>query len=138
MSSFLYSFLGSIAVSGVLVAGPRSHAYWNVCYFFGVGAIMLAAYPTALGIGLAVPLGLIRAADRDLVFANAVGLVFMAALAPFWYLLLRALCLRYWQPWSRPEQWEIGNEQASLRTTAIVNARPAQADLPRGAATALS
>jgi 4-amino-4-deoxy-L-arabinose transferase-like glycosyltransferase len=121
VDSFLYAVLGAVAVSAVLVAGLRSHAYWNVCYFFGVGAIMLAAYPLAVAIGLAVPLGLIHTTDRDLQFANTMGLLFMAALAPFWYLLLRALRLRYWQPWTRPEQWETGDEQASPLAVAVTS-----------------
>ena len=29
----------------------------------------------------------------------------------FWPLLIRALRLRYWQPWTSPDQWETGDER---------------------------
>ena len=39
----------------------------------------------------------------------------LLVLVPFLPLLIRALRLRYWQPWTTPREWEKGDEQISER-----------------------
>lgn len=76
-----------------------------------VGYTLLStAAPFIVLAGLAILVCLVPVLHPDLRFASVVNLVFWVLLAPFAWLLLRMLRLRYWQPWTGPEDWESGNE----------------------------
>lgn len=94
----------------VLALGLHKRRYWYVCYLFATGALLLVGYLLGLLTGLAILTHLVPVRHSDLRFASVVNLVFWLLLAPFAWLLLRMLRLRYWQPWTRAAEWEPGDE----------------------------
>ncbi len=94
----------------VLTAAACTHRYWTVQVIFAAGNALLLAYPPALAFALAAALGLVPARDKSLSAMGIVGLVFLLALAPAAWALLRTLRLRYWQPGAPASAWEPGSE----------------------------
>jgi hypothetical protein len=92
---FLPPFLGWI--------GRR---YWAICWFWIGGLILLSVYPPCLVIAAAVPLGWrgIGVPDEMVLADYALALVLLCL--PACWGLFRLLTLRYFQPWTRPDQWE--------------------------------
>jgi hypothetical protein len=91
-------------------AGWRS--YWAICWFWIGGVILLAAYLPCLAIAAAVPLGWRRIGvpDEKVLAYYALALVLLCL--PACWGLFRMLTLRYFQPWTRPDQWESGDYRA--------------------------
>ncbi|QYE33426.1 MULTISPECIES: hypothetical protein [Sphingosinicellaceae] len=94
----------------VLVAGFRARRFWTICLFYYVGVTLLAAYAAILAFALAVVLRLVPFQDAGAYPAAVCGLVFALLQVPFAWWLRRTLRLRYWQPDSQPDQWELGDE----------------------------
>ena len=100
----------SLLVLIPMVLGFKSRRHWGVTAYFwcgitaiallAIGIVMLGA---TLLYSLAHPLPMI---GMTAIFGGA-----LLVLTMFLPLLIRALRLRYWQPWTTPEQWEVGNEQ---------------------------
>ena len=93
-----------------LTAGLRSHRYWVICLFFYFGMFLLVAYALSLPFAASVLLGAFTLRDPDLRSLSVVGGILLLGISPFAFFILRALRLRYWQPGSRPDQWEPGDE----------------------------
>ncbi len=93
-----------------LVAGFRARRFWTICLFFYVGMTLLAAYAAILAFALAVVVRLVPFQDPGAYPASVWGLIFALLQMPFAWWLRRALRLRYWEPGSRPDQWELGDE----------------------------
>ena len=92
------------------IIGFKSRRYWGVVAFFCVGAFSAVALPLALA---AVGLALVTTVGRwppQVYLLEFYGPCLLVAGA-FWPLLIRALRLRYWQPWTTPDQWETGDER---------------------------
>jgi hypothetical protein len=116
----------AFADCALIIFALRTHRWSGVLGIFGVGIILLLAYAADWAAALALPLGLMRPADGDSGFLNgwAMGLLVLSALPVFW--LIRLMSLRYWQPWTRPEQWESGDEtRGPAWAGAVTNLSPA-------------
>ena len=93
-----------------VIIGFKGRRYWGVVAYFCCGAIAAAMPPIALlTIGTALLLSIGHPpALIGLTFCFALPILIMAAL---WPRLLRALRLKYWQPWTEPREWESGDER---------------------------
>ena len=113
VASLPYLLAFGVLPGFVMVLGARSHKYWLICFFFYAGAALLLAYAVAAMIALAGAAGAFPVRDPSLHAMSFVGIVLLAVLSPFAWFLLRALRLRYWQPGSPRDTWEVGNETPS-------------------------
>lgn len=105
-----FTCIGIWAVISIpLVIGARLRRFWGVVLYFYVGAFCVVALPVALA-SLAI-LILSTTHDRPPTFFYMWFGVGLIPMVPFWPLLIRALRLKYWQPWTRPEEWETGDER---------------------------
>ncbi len=100
----------SFAFILIVALGLRKKQLWYVYFMFGSGCLLLVLYLLGFLLGMMVLFRLIPLQAPDLyVVSYYTG---------FWWLLngilawwsFRMIRLRYWQPWTTPEQWEIGNE----------------------------
>lgn len=94
----------------IMSLGLYRRRYWYIRYMFSTGALLLLAFLAGASIGLAVLLRLVPLQHPDLHFISIINIIMWLVLAPFAWLLLRMLRLRYWQPWTRPDEWEPGDE----------------------------
>ena len=108
---FLALGMGLLLAVSTLSA-VRWRTWWGVCWFFFLGATLIVAYPLALAAAFAVPLGLVRPGFPAARLVGALGAGGLLCLSPLTLSLYRALRLAYWQPWTGPERWEAGDEQA--------------------------
>lgn len=91
-----------------LVFGMKSRRYWGVMLYFYTGLFCAISLPISLILLATLYLSTLHHQPPDYYFIIfGVGLV---AMVPFWPLLVRALRLKYWQPWTRPNEWEVGDE----------------------------
>lgn len=93
-----------------LVAGFRARRYWTICLFYYVGIALLVGYAATLTLEVVVVARLLPFRDAGAYPAAVVALIFTLSQLPFVWWLRRSLRLRYWQPASRPDQWEPGDE----------------------------
>ena len=94
----------------VMTLGLHGRRLWYVRFLFGWGAAALACYSVGLLLGLAVLFRLVPEAHPELRYTLIVTAIEWLFLTLCAYWVLRMLRLRYWQPWTRPEQWEPGDE----------------------------
>ena len=94
----------------IMAFGLHRRQYWYICYLFAMSTLLLVGYLLGVLASLAALLRLLPLRDPDLHVMSVVSMVFWLVLAPFAWLLLRMLRLRYWQPWTRPDEWEPGDE----------------------------
>jgi hypothetical protein len=87
-------------------AGWPGRRYWAICWFWIGGLILLSLYLPCLAIAAAVPLGWRRVGVPDHMFLADYALALVLLCLPACWGLLRFLTLRYFQPWTRPDQWE--------------------------------
>ncbi len=105
--SSIWPVLGLSAVaSTIMAAGMFRRRTWYIRFVFAFGALLLAAFVASFCLGLAILLGLVRRQAPDLSFMNVVNIIDWLVISPLAWLLLRTLRLRYWQPWTTPDQWE--------------------------------
>ncbi len=103
--------VGFSSVLGVIIAlGLHKRRFWFVCFWFTTSSLLLAGYAIGLPIGLAVFFRLVPMQHPEYHILCVVNLIMWVVLTPFAWLLLRMLRLHYWQPWTRPETWEPGDE----------------------------
>lgn len=92
-----------------LILGFKSRRFWGVVLYFYVGAFCAIALPIALVI-LAILIAATTHNRPPTFFYMWFGFG-LIPMVPFWPFLIRALRLKYWQPWTRPEEWETGDER---------------------------
>ena len=105
------------AVLTVIVAVPyvlayKARRYAAVWLFFLLGLISAVAVPAAVLLVAGLLIASWRHPPDLVVFAWLFGGFLLAMLAT-WPWLVRGLRLRYWQPWTTPDQWEVGNERVA-------------------------
>ncbi len=93
-----------------MALGLHRRRLWYIRFMFGWGATGLAGYAVGLLLGLAVLFRLVPEAHPELRFTLIVAMIGWLCFTLFAYWVVRMLRLRYWQPWTRPEQWEPGDE----------------------------
>ena len=101
-----FGIVGSLAT----VFSMATHRYWSVCLFFYVSCASLLAYLLAMLFALGAVGGLFTVRDPGLGAMPVVGLSVLLGLGLGAWSLLRALRLRYWQPGTTPEMWELQDE----------------------------
>lgn len=92
-----------------LIIGFKSRRYWGVVLFFWVGLFCAIALPIAV-IGLSL-LYLLTIHHQPPEYYYIYMGALLLLMVPFWPFLIRALRLKYWQPWTRPDEWEVGDER---------------------------
>ncbi len=102
----------SLMLCTAVISGFHKRHYWLICYWFTTSALLLALYVVGVLLGLVMFFRLVPLRHPDYHFINVVNLIMWTLLAPFAWCLLRLVRLRYWQPWTRPESWEPGDETA--------------------------
>ena len=110
LNSALPVFGFSTALGIVIALGFHKRRYWFVCFWFIMSSLLLVGYIIGLPIGLAVFLRLVPMRHPEYHILGVVNMIMWTVQAPFAWLLLRMLRLRYWQPWTNPESWEPGDE----------------------------
>ena len=103
-------------VGGIVAFGMRRRGTWFIHFIFGFGSLVLAAYVTGLGLGVAILSGLVPEQAPDWSFISVVNIIDWLIVAPLAWLLLRMLRQRYWQPWTTPDQWEPPGPVPPTRT----------------------
>ena len=95
-----------------VIIGFKSRRHWGVVAFFSICTFSAIAVPAALVIVAGVLLATLGRwpAQVFLVWFYAPWLLVMTL---FWPLLVRTLRLKYWQPWTTPDQWETTQERAA-------------------------
>jgi len=94
--------------------------YWAICWLWIGGLILLSAYLPCLAIAAAVPLGWRRIGVSDeMVLADYALALVLLGLPACWG-LVRLLTMRYFQPWTRPDQWEGGEYRPPPWAMAII------------------
>ena len=104
----------SLLVLIPIAIGYKSQRYWGVvAYFWGgvAAAALLVAGIVVLGAALAYS----RVHPVPMIGMTVIFGAALLLLAGFLPLLIRALRLRYWQPWTTPDEWEVGDERISER-----------------------
>ena len=95
------------------VIGFKARRHWGVTMFFTVGVWCLVVLPAALAVTAVLLIATWRR-PPELVSLTWFGFALMALMmATLWPWLLRCLRLRYWQPWTRADAWEVGDERAA-------------------------
>lgn len=111
---YLGALLPNLAICVPLVLamaiGLHGRQLWYVRFLFGWGATGLACYAVGLLIALAVLFRLVPEAHPELRFALIIAMIGWLCFTFCAYWVGRMLRLRYWQPWTRPEEWEPGDE----------------------------
>ncbi len=126
--------LATVAVWAViaipLVIGFKLRRYWGVVLYFSVGIFCVGALPAAIVVVSTVVL--VTSHHRPAEFYDVWFGLGLVAMLPFWPMLVRAVRLKYWQPWSRPDQWEVGDERIAdwVFDAAGVPRRPAASQYP--------
>lgn len=105
---WLCLFIIALAVPPSL--GLQRRQYWAICWFWIVSAILLAAYLPALALAAAVPLGWHAAGSAVQAVVAHVALILMLLFSPACWGLYRMVTMRYFQPWTTPDQWETGRD----------------------------
>ncbi len=95
-----------------MIIGFKSRRHWGLVAFFSICTFSAVAPPVALIVFVAMLLATNGRCPEQiyLVWFYAPWLLLMAL---FWPLLIRTLRLRYWQPWTTPDQWEVGEERVA-------------------------
>ena len=65
---------------------------------------------------LAILGGFVPEESPDLNFMSVVNIIDWLVISPLPWVLLRMLRLRYWQPWTTPDQWEPPGPVPPTRT----------------------
>ena len=100
----------SLLVLIPVIFGFKSRRHWGVVAYFWCGVTAIALL--ALGIVvLGATLLYSRAHPLPMIGMTAIFGGALLVLAMFVPLLVRALRLRYWQPWTAPGDWETGDER---------------------------
>ncbi len=86
-----------------VIIGFKSRRHWGVVAFFSICTFSAVALPVALIVVVAMLLATLGRWPQQiyLVWFYAPWLLLMAL---FWPLLIRTLRLKYWQPWTTPDQ----------------------------------
>lgn len=92
-----------------LIIGFKLRRYWGIVLYFYVGVFCVVALPAVIVI--LAGLILATAHHRPTEFYDVWFGLGLVAMVPFWPRLIRALRLKYWQPWTRPDEWEAGGER---------------------------
>lgn len=90
--------------------GMLSRRYWGVALYFSVLLFYALVVPISLVTCVASVVLSTRLHTR-LYYYSWGGLIMILPQVALYPLLIRTLRLKYWQPWTRPEQWEIGDER---------------------------
>lgn len=107
-----------------MALGLHKRRLWYVATMFVWGAASLVSYIVGLLIGLAVLFRLLPEVHPELRFLLIVNMLGWLAFTFCAYWTLRMLRLRYWQPWTRPTQWEPGDESQPRWTPRPAVGRP--------------
>ncbi len=110
LGSILPVLAFAMSLMVIVILGLHKRRYWFINYLFYSGSVLLAAYPAGFLLGVAVLLRLLPLRHPDQLDGGMFNIALWLILAPFAWLLLRMLRLRYWQPWTQPSQWEAGDE----------------------------
>ena len=94
----------------IMALGMHKRHLWFVRFVFTAGSILLVGYILGVLLSLSVLANILPIRSRELHFISFVNIVFWLAQALFVWLLVRMLRLRYWQPWTKPDVWETGDE----------------------------
>ena len=126
-SWLLLPFFGWVFLLVAAMTGMVKRWFWGVCLSWTLGVLVAASYLAALTAAIDVPFGLVAAnADRRFLGWYAFG--WLLAASPLWFLLVRLLRLRFWQPWRRPDEWERGDEPPPAWALSVLNVtRPGMA-----------
>jgi hypothetical protein len=128
LDRFGWTFLLSVMIDLPPFLGWPGRYYWAICWFWIGGLILLCVYLPCLAIAAAVPLGWRRIGVPDETVLADYALALVLLCLPACWGLLRLVTLRYFQPWTRPDQWESGQYRAPGWAMAIVRVlRPALA-----------
>ena len=94
----------------VMALGLRKRRLWFVRYMFAISTVLLTCYGLGVTLSLAVLLDVVPSRHPDLRFMSVVNIIYWFVQLLFVWLLIRMLRLHYWQPWTRPDAWELGDE----------------------------
>lgn len=114
--TFLLSFMIFLPP---LLGWPGRH-FWAICWFWLAALGLLLAYLPCLAITAAIPLGWRAPGIADEVVVADCAFAIALICLPFCYGLLRLVTLRYFQPWTRADQWEEGDYRAPGWAMAIL------------------
>ena len=98
-----------------------TRAYWTICWFWFGSLIMFLAYLPCLAIAAAVPLGWRTIGVSNEMFLSQYAFVFLLICAPLNFGLYRLLTTRYFQPWTKPDQWEAPNYHAPRYSSVVTD-----------------
>ena len=111
MLAWLPYIVGNGLVFGlVLTLGLHKGRLWYIYFIFMSGCLLLVLYVMGFLFGLAILFHLIPL-QEPVLYPISYYIVFCwvaAGILAWW--TLRMIRLRYWQPWTTPEQWEPGDE----------------------------
>jgi len=113
-------FLLSLMIVVPPFVGWPGRRYWAICWFWIGGLILLSVYLPCLAIAAAVPLGWGRVGGPDEMVLAYYALALVLLCSPACWGLLRLLTLRYFQPWTRPDQWESEQSRTPGWAMAII------------------
>ena len=107
LSSIIPSMLAPGLLVGVMLFGIfKGRKNWYRAFAFAHGCLVLLAYAFGALLGIALFAGVIPDRDPSLSFMHPVNLVCWLVIAWLPWLLWRMLRMRFWQPWTTPDQWE--------------------------------
>jgi hypothetical protein len=116
IGSFL-PVVGAGALAAVVVAaGIYRLQRWLVGFVFTYGCFVLACFVIGFCLALILAFGVIPDTSQDLHFVHYVNIIEWIVFSPPAWLLLRTLRLRYWQPWTGPDEWEPSEQFSQPRT----------------------
>ena len=94
----------------VCVLNLHKRRLWFIYLMFISGCLLLASYAIGVTLALLILVRIIPLQEPDLHFASYFNVFYWAVAGIFAWWTLRMIRLRYWQPWTTPEQWEPGDE----------------------------
>jgi hypothetical protein len=90
------------------VVGYKSYRHtWAICWLWVGGLIIALAYLPTLVLTAAVASGWLKPGyPNDVPFFKYWAFGMMLVCMPLYYFIYRMLTMRYFQPWTTPDQWE--------------------------------
>ena len=103
--------LGSCFIFSIIITlGLHKRRLWYIYFMFTSGCLLLILYVIGFILALMVMFRLIPLQEPDLYFVSYSTTVCWVLAGIFAWFTYRMIRLRYWQPWTTPEQWEPGDE----------------------------
>ena len=105
-----YIIVGCLFFILVLCLSLHKRQLWFIYFIYASGCILITAYVAGFVLDLMILFGLVSLQAPDLYKLSYLCVFYWFLAGILAWFTLRLIQLRYWQPWTTPDQWERGDE----------------------------